>query len=190
MTPADFTRLAEACERFAHQFGKSPEERHPLLQAAAHFRSLSSSSAEDAAGVANRLDEIVNAKLASCGGSWLGPNDREAARLAATLLRSSSAAVAEAVRVERRECQAAIDRIDLSSRVPGEYLSGMREGIALAVECIRACSARAASAFSGPRCGQCDERPPCDAKGCAGCTHEPKCGAPTINDKEGERDGQ
>ncbi len=29
--------------------------------------------------------------------------------------------------------------------------------------------------LSGPRCGRCRERPPCDPKGCDGCTHMPAC---------------
>lgn len=29
--------------------------------------------------------------------------------------------------------------------------------------------------LSGPRCGRCEERPPCDPSGCDGCTHAELC---------------
>jgi hypothetical protein len=40
---------------------------------------------------------------------------------------------------------------------------------------VHAPRARWPHRFSGRRCARCGERPPCDVRGCDGCTHDPPC---------------
>ena len=152
MTPADFTRLAQACERRQCHIctNATCEECELQRQVVAALRTLSSSSAEDAAGVAEAIVERLGARIANVVASQFGhahpalyewPERQErmpgkgwcldvANEIVATLGLVSSAAVAEAVSVaverEREECAKECEEIDraLMERGTAEAAAG------------------------------------------------------------------
>lgn len=61
----------------------------------------------------------------------------------------------------------------------------LEEGRAVVLSLEDTEPAPAAARLSGPRCARCKERPPCESKGCDGCSHDPTCaGCPPLHPKK------
>lgn len=182
MTPPTLLQMAEACETAADAERIAASdlgvEELPLAgalrSAAALLRTLATSDVEGVAGELDRVIRFLEHPPPSCA-----PNSLATLRTASLLLRASAAREAEAVTSERKACMRAIDRIDLQDRIPNAYLAGIREGILLAMECIRA---RGETAPAGRR-GTCPGRGLLHERGATDC---PACSGSGAQKAKGE----